>query len=83
MQMLPKMAEPIEMLFGLRIQVDSGIHVLDGGPDPLMESGNFWREKGHPIVKYRDTLRSSVQKRLNRSRCRLGYGFRWAQGIIN
>ena len=27
--------------------------------------------KGRPIVKYRDTLRSSVQKRLNRSICRL------------
>jgi len=30
-----------------------------------MGRGNFEREKGRPIVKYRDTLRSSVQKRLN------------------
>jgi len=38
--------------------------------------------KGHPIVKYRDTLRSSVQKWLNQSRCRLGCGLGWAQGIV-
>jgi len=37
---------------------------------------------GRPIVKYRDTLRSSVQKRLNRSGCHLGCGLRWAQGIV-
>ena len=42
------------------------------GPDPPMARDNFWREKGRPIAKYRDTLRWSVQKRLNRSRCRLG-----------
>jgi len=38
--------------------------------------------KGRPIVKYRDTLWSSVQKRLKRSRCRLSCGFRWAVGIV-
>jgi len=36
-----KMAEPIEMLFGLWSQVGTGNHVLDGGPDPPMERGNF------------------------------------------
>jgi len=36
-----KTAEPIEMPFGLRTQVDAGNHVLDGGPDPLMGTGNF------------------------------------------
>ena len=36
--------------------------------------------KGHPIVKYSDTLQSSVQKWLNWSRCRLGCGLGWAQG---
>ena len=41
----------------------------------------FWGEKGHPTVKYRDTLRSSVQKRLNRSRCRLGSGLGWAKEL--
>jgi len=36
-----------------------------------MERGNFDGE-WHPIVKYRDTLRSSVQKQLKRSGCCLG-----------
>jgi len=43
--------------------------------------GQFWGGKGRPIVKYRETLRSSMQKRLNRSRCRLGCGLGWAVGI--
>jgi len=58
-------AEPIEMSFGLRTQVGPGNCILDRGPDPLMGRGNFEREKGRLIVKYRDTLRLSVQKRLN------------------
>jgi len=32
-----KMAEPIEMPFGLMIRVGPGNHVLDGGPDPPRE----------------------------------------------
>ena len=68
-----KPAEPIAMPFGLRTPVGPGNHVLDGSPDPPWE-GAVLRRKGASIVKYRDTLRSSVQKRLNRSRCRLGYG---------
>jgi len=39
-------------------------------------------EIGRPIVKHRDILRSSVQKRLNRSRCRLGCGIGWAQSCV-
>jgi len=36
-----------------------------------------------PIVKYRDTLQSSAQKRRKRSRCRLRYNkLRWEQGIM-
>jgi len=35
------------------------------------------------IVQHRDTLRSSVQKRLNRSRGRLGCGLGLAQGIAS
>jgi len=46
-----------------------------------MGRGNF-EGKGRPNVKYRDSLRSSVKKRLNRSRCRLGCGLRWAVGIM-
>jgi len=30
-------------------------------------------------MKYRETLRSSMQKRLNWAKCRLGCGLRWAQ----
>jgi len=42
------------------------------GADHLMRRGNV-DGKGRPIcVKYMDTQRSSAQKRLNRSRCRLG-----------
>jgi len=47
-----------------------------------MGRGNFEGGKGRPIVKYRDSLQSSVQKWPNRSRCRLGCGLRWAQGIV-
>jgi len=68
-----KTAELIEMPFGLRTRVGPGNHVLDGGPDPPWE-GAILAGKRRPIVKYGDTLRSSVQKRLNRSRCRLDLG---------
>jgi len=47
-----------------------------------MGRSNFEGGKGRPIVKYRDTLRWSVQKQRNRSRCRLGCGLGWAQGIL-
>ena len=59
-----KKAEPIEMPFGLRTRVGPGNHVLDWGPDPPWE-GAILGGKGRSIVKYRDTLWSSVQKRLN------------------
>jgi len=38
-----------------------------------MERDNL-RGEGRPIVKYRDTLRLSGKKRLNRPRCLLGLG---------
>ena len=59
--------------------METGNHVLDGvqNPDPPWEGQFFEGEKGRPIVEYMDTLRSSVQKQLNRSRCRSGCGFRW------
>jgi len=62
-----KTAAPIEMSYGLRTRVGPGNQVLDGGPDPPWE-GAVLRGKVPPIVKYRDTLWSSVQKRLNQSR---------------
>ena len=61
-----KTAAPIELPFGLRTWVDPRNHALDGGPDPPVGRGKFLGENGRPIVKYRDTLRSSVQRWLNR-----------------
>jgi len=37
-------------------------HILDGSTDPLMGRGNFEGERC-PIVKHRDTLRSTVPKK--------------------
>jgi len=37
-------------------------------------SGQYWGGKGLPLYRNTLTLRSSVQKQLNRSRCRLGFG---------
>jgi len=56
-----KTAALIDMLFGLRTRDGPRNHVLHRGPDPLMGRGNFKGGKGRPTVKYRDTLRSSVQ----------------------
>ena len=61
-----KKVAQIELPFGLRTWVDPGNHVLDGGPDLPMGRGKFFGENGCPIVKYRVTLRLSVQRRLNR-----------------
>ena len=36
-----KTAELMEMPFGLRTQVGTGNHMLDGGPDPPTGRGNF------------------------------------------
>ena len=57
-----------------------GNHVLDGVQ--VRMGREILRGKGHPIVKYRDILWSSVQKWLNQSRCCLGCGLEWAQGIV-
>ena len=51
-----KMAVPIEMPFWLRTRVDPGNHVLDGVQILPWEEA-ILRGKGHPIVKYQDTLR--------------------------
>jgi len=77
-----KTAAPIEMPFGLKTRVSLGNHVLDKGSDLPIGRGNFERGKGRPIVKYRDSLKSFVQKRLNRSRCRLSCGLGWSVGIM-
>jgi len=49
-----KTAGPIEMPFGVWGGVGDSHHVLDGGPDPPRERGNFGVGNGRPIVKYRD-----------------------------
>jgi len=49
------------------------------GPDDNMGRNNFEGETGK---SYRDTLRSSVQTRLNWSRCCFGCGLAWAQSIM-
>ena len=46
-----------------------------------MGRGNF-HKKGRPIEKYRNTLQSSVQTRLNRSRCHLGCGLGWDEAEV-
>ena len=60
-----KTAVPIELPFGLKTLVGPGNNVLDGVQFPHGK-GQILRENGCPIVKYRDTLRSSVQIWLNR-----------------
>jgi len=55
-----KTAEPIEMLFGLRTRIGPENCALDGVQIPLWEAA-ILRGTGRPIVKYMDTLWSSVQ----------------------
>jgi len=76
---LAKTAEPIKMPFGTIEDSGGPKKLCTGyGPDPPWE-GTIWRGKEWPIVKYRDTLRWAVQKRLNQSRYHLGCGLTWAQ----
>jgi len=51
----------IHQLSGLRTRACARNHILYGGPDLPVGMGYFEGE-GRPIVKYRDTLRSSLQK---------------------
>ena len=44
-----KMAEPIEMLFGLRTRVGPGNHMLDGVKIPPWEGAIFWGRRGVPL----------------------------------
>jgi len=47
-----KMAEPIEMPFGLRTWVGPRDHVLDGGLDPPWQGANFWGEWASSAGEY-------------------------------
>ena len=75
-----KTAESIKMLFRLSTVVGPRNHALDGSSDSPMRRGNFKGGKRRPVVKYSDYLKWAEQKRLNRSRCRLGFGLGWSQG---
>jgi len=44
-----KTAALLAMPFGLRTRVGPMNNVLDGGPDPPMERGNFNGERGVPL----------------------------------
>jgi len=46
-----EMAEPVEIPFGLRTRVGPGNHVLDGGLDAPMGTGNFEGRRGRLIIK--------------------------------
>jgi len=53
------------------------------GPDANMGRGNFVGGNRQTIVKYRDTLRSFMQRQLNWSRCHLGCVLAWAESIMH
>jgi len=55
-------------------------HVLNDVQMPTLE-GAILRGNRLTIVKYTDTLRSSVQRWRNQSRCHLGCGLAWAENI--
>jgi len=78
---LAKTAETIKLPFGFRTRVGPMTHVMHEVQMPTWE-GAILRGNRQTIVNNRDTPRSSVQRRLNRSRCRLGCGLAWAQGIV-
>jgi len=74
------MAEAVEMPFVFRTRVGPRNHVLDEAHIPPMGRGNCEGER-QTVVKYTDTLQSSVQKRLNRLSCHLGGELRWAKEL--
>ena len=77
-----KMAQPIEVLFSVEDSVGLRNHVLDGGPDLPME-GQFLGRGGTAHCKVqRHSVVSCEKKRLNQSRCSLGFGLGCAKGIM-
>ena len=76
-----KTAKAIELPFGLKARMGPRNHVLHGVQIPH-DRGNFEGKRANHCKVYRDTLRLSVQKRLNRSGCHLGCGLALAQGIM-
>jgi len=43
---------------------------------------SLWYNCADMVVWYRDAVPWALQKQLNRSRCCLGYGFRWSKGTM-
>jgi len=76
-----KTAEPIEMPFGFWTRVRPRNHVLDGVQIAPYQGLILWERTWWGMPE--DTLTWTAQKRLHRSRCRLGYGLGWAQGSMN
>jgi len=75
------MTEPIEMPFELCGGSDGPKEsCVRWGPDPNWK-GQFLGKQA-PMVKYRDTLQSPVQKWLNRSSCHLDCDHGMAQWIM-
>jgi len=70
----------VKLPFAFRTRVGPMNHVLHEVQMPTWE-GAILRGDRQTIIKYRDTPPSSVQTRLNRSRCRLGCGLAWAESI--
>jgi len=73
------LAELIETPFGMWTQLCPRNHALDWGPDP-MGMGNFKGKMGGRCEIQRLSAVSCAKKRLNWSRCCLGFGLWWAQG---
>jgi len=74
-----KTAEAIETPVGLRTLMGPSKHVLDGA-QILHAKGQLLGESACPGMP---DVTLPVQKRLNRSICRFGFGLRWADGNIS
>jgi len=75
-----KMAESIKVPLACGLARAKSMCYM-GGPDPHGNRQFWWI--GAPIVKYRHFLPWAVQKRLNRSICRIGCGLQWAGGCTS
>jgi len=58
-----KMAEPIEIPFGLRTPVGPRNHVLYGGLEERVKGAILRGERVQPVAKYTDSLPRAVQNR--------------------
>ena len=54
-----KMAQPIDIPFGLRSPLGQRNHVLDGGPSPPWEGAILREGKGWPVAEYSDSAKTA------------------------